>query len=372
MEGRAAEEIMTIEEDIRRQALWASGEKLTQTGCWEHDLATGELIWSDNLFRIFGDDPGAVEPSFEHILLRTHPDDRARVEDAVRALRETTASRAIDFRITRPNGDRRYLRGTTSVDDPSDGGPHRLVGIVQDLTDSIHAEREIAAHVAVEEALADWEDLACGAHRLIAELTTALDCDAGTFWVPRGDVLVARAFWTGAAVDGDSLETGSRVASPRRGIGVTGRAWESGLPEAGTAGDVASAAWAAGGNTARLVGAVAIPAVDGRAVLAVVEVRRDREIVLGERLMRSLCGISRELGHFLARRGGELAAPPLTPRETEVLQLAAEGLSVAQTATRLTIRPATIRTHLGHIYAKLEVGDRPSAVAAAMRLGLIT
>jgi DNA-binding CsgD family transcriptional regulator len=246
------------------------------------------------------------------------------------------------------------------------------VGIVQDLTDSIHAEREIAAHVAVEEALADWEDLGRAAHRLMAKLITALDCDAGIFWLPRGDVLDARAFWSGATVDGDTLQTASRAGVPRRGIGVAGRAWETGLPEAGTAGDVASAAWAGDRNAARLAGALAIPAVDGRSVLAVVELRRDREIVLGNRLIRSLCGISHQLGHFLARRGGELAPPLLTPREIEVLQLTADGLSAAQTATRLTVGTATIRAHLAHVYAKLLVADRSSAVATAMRLGIIT
>ena len=245
------------------------------------------------------------------------------------------------------------------------------MGIVQDLTDSIHAEREIAAHVAVEEALADWEDLGRGAHRLMAELITALDCDAGIFWVPLADVLVPRVFWSGATVDRDALEAAACAAAPHRGIGVAGRAWESGLPEATAPGDAASAAWAGDGNAAQLVGAVAIPAVDGRSVLAVIELKRDREIVLGERLMRSLCGISHELGHFLSRRGGELAPPLLTPREIEVLQLAAEGLSAAQTAKRLSVGTATIRTHLANIYAKLLVADRSSAVATAMRLGII-
>jgi PAS domain S-box-containing protein len=267
---------MTTEEDIRRQALWAWGEKLTQTGCWEHDLASGELIWSDNLFRIFGDDPGAVEPSLEHVLLRTHPDDRARVGDAVQALRETGEPQVIDHRIIRPDGDRRYVRATITAGDPFDGAPNLLVGIVQDLTDSIHAEREIAAHVAVAEALAAWEDLGRGAHRLMAELITALDCDAGIFWVPLGDALVARVFWSGVAVDREALHMASRAVAPQRGIGVSGRAWASGLPVAGTRDDAASAAWAGDGNAAQLVGAVAVPAVDGRSVLAVVELKRDR------------------------------------------------------------------------------------------------
>jgi hypothetical protein len=46
-----------------------------------------------------------------------------------------------------------------------------------------------------------------------------------------------------------------------------------------------------------------------------------RQAVLSDRYMRSLLGIGYEIGHFLARRTGELSAPTLTPRELQVLQL---------------------------------------------------
>jgi ATP/maltotriose-dependent transcriptional regulator MalT len=46
-------------------------------------------------------------------------------------------------------------------------------------------------------------------------------------------------------------------------------------------------------------------------------------------------------------------------------------LAAAQTAIRLKVGTATIRTHLANIYAKLLVADRSSAVATAMRLGII-
>ena len=110
--------------------------------------------------------------------------------------------------------------------------------------------------------------------------------------------------------------------------------------------------------------------MDGE-VLAVVELKSDAEIGSSERLMRSLYGIAHELGHFLSRRGGELAAPLLTPREIEVLQLAAEGLSAPRIAEFLTVSVSTAKTHLENIYVKLEVSDRSSAVATALRLGLI-
>jgi DNA-binding NarL/FixJ family response regulator len=61
----------------------------------------------------------------------------------------------------------------------------------------------------------------------------------------------------------------------------------------------------------------------------------------------------------------------LTPRELEVLELAAEGYSGPMIARELMISTTTVRTHFDHIYAKLDVRDRAGAVAKAMRLGLI-
>jgi DNA-binding CsgD family transcriptional regulator len=61
----------------------------------------------------------------------------------------------------------------------------------------------------------------------------------------------------------------------------------------------------------------------------------------------------------------------LTPREIEVLELAAEGYSGPELAQELVISPATVKTHLKNIYEKLDVGNRAAAVAKAMRRGMI-
>jgi ATP/maltotriose-dependent transcriptional regulator MalT len=62
---------------------------------------------------------------------------------------------------------------------------------------------------------------------------------------------------------------------------------------------------------------------------------------------------------------------PLTPRERELLQLAAAGLSGPRIAEELVLSRGTVRTHFNNIYTKLGVRDRAGAVAMAMRLGLI-
>jgi two-component system, NarL family, nitrate/nitrite response regulator NarL len=62
---------------------------------------------------------------------------------------------------------------------------------------------------------------------------------------------------------------------------------------------------------------------------------------------------------------------PLTQREQEVLRLAAEGLSAPDIGARLYLSPATVKTHLAHLYEKLGVSDRSAAVAEGFRRGLL-
>jgi DNA-binding NarL/FixJ family response regulator len=68
----------------------------------------------------------------------------------------------------------------------------------------------------------------------------------------------------------------------------------------------------------------------------------------------------------------EPAQDTLSARELEVLRLVAAGSTNRETAQRLFISEATVKTHLLHIYAKLEVRDRASAVAAGYQRGLLT
>jgi DNA-binding CsgD family transcriptional regulator len=72
----------------------------------------------------------------------------------------------------------------------------------------------------------------------------------------------------------------------------------------------------------------------------------------------------------LEKRGEESGAV-LTPRELQVLQLAADGRKASTIGQELSVSIATVKTHLEHIYVKLGVGDRTAAVAEAMRLGMI-
>ena len=69
------------------------------------------------------------------------------------------------------------------------------------------------------------------------------------------------------------------------------------------------------------------------------------------------------------RRGPDSA---LSPREVEVLRLVAAGTTNRETARRLLISEATVKTHLLHLYEKLGVNDRAAAVSEAYQRGLLS
>lgn len=73
----------------------------------------------------------------------------------------------------------------------------------------------------------------------------------------------------------------------------------------------------------------------------------------------------------LAALTGRGQQAELSGREQEVLRLVSEGLTNRAVASRLGIGEATVKTHLGHVYEKLQVSDRAAAVRAAWERGLV-
>jgi PAS domain S-box-containing protein len=345
---------------------------VAQIGSWDWNLDTEELLWSDNLFRLYGLEPGEVTPppDYGYLFDRLHPDDRERVERAAESLRREGQFPPLEYRFVLPDGAVRHLYATQAVIERAAGRPRRIIGSVQDITDRHRAEREIAAHIAVSDALVDWRGLEQGASGLLRKLAEALDCVAGVLWLPQGDVLVARVTWRSGSIDVSELESVIRQLRLPRGIGLAGRVWETGKPMnvSSLEDDPRFPEEAVAG----LSGAVALPAIHAQEVLAVLEFCCEPvSAVVTDRLLRSVTSIGYELGLFLAHRRGELKPDELTPRELEVLELAAQGCSGREIAERLVLSPATVKSHFEHIYEKYGASDRAAAVAKAVREGLI-
>jgi len=111
-----------------------AAERIAQVGHWEWIVEGKELIWSEGMYRIFGERPSTFEPSYERYLERIHPDDRGRVERIVEAALEGQESYSIEYRLVRPDGTVRHVRGRAEVRFDEDGAPDRMVGTLLDIT----------------------------------------------------------------------------------------------------------------------------------------------------------------------------------------------------------------------------------------------
>jgi PAS domain S-box-containing protein len=359
-------------ESARRFEMLGRGEEVAGIGSWDWDISTGELRWSDNLFRLFGLSPGAIRPTPEHVVERVHADDRDRVRRRVEAAVATGRLETAEFGIVPPGGAVRRVQSTVAAVEQEHGTTRRFLGAVQDVTEQRQIAREIAGHIAIDEVLATWASLEGGAEQLLARIGGAMDFALGVLWLQRNDVLIADSVWSSRTAGESELEAAEQPLQRRPGHGLPVEAWLSRQPVLVV--DVSDAPDFLGRDAAvraGLRGVVAFPAVSGDLTFAVVEFYSRDSLHPTETLLRSLTGMGQALGHFFARRRGELQPQELTAREREILQLAAQGLSRKAIAERLTLSPLTVKSHFQNIYAKWNVSDRASAVAKALREGLI-
>jgi DNA-binding CsgD family transcriptional regulator len=348
-------------------------ERLGLAGSWEWTPSTGELLWSANYFRLFGLEPGSMTPSVEYVLAHTHPGDRQRVEATLADMVAGGTFDTLDYRIVRDDDVVRHLRVTVAFVDEGETGPKRFVGSVQDVTAQDSVARKLSAHAAVSKALDEWHEFEHGAQALLGGVATAMKFCFGALWVPERVTLTAKVVWHLDLASLVTLASVTRDRHPGYGGPTLGRAWKSRQPVTSNEPAVGEPTQrAAAIRDARVKATIAIPAVAVDETLAILEFFSPEPIEPTERLLRALNGIGHEVGYFLARHRGDLVAPVLTPREVQVLQLAARALSAAAIAEEMQISPATVKRHFEDAYARLGVSDRAAAVAVAMRQGLIS
>jgi len=117
-------------------------QRIARVGNWSFDVRSGQLTWSDEVFRIFGQKPGNFSPDFEGFLTMVHPDDRERIEAAVDKSLLTGNAYEIDHRIILPNDEVRYVHARGTVELDAKGRAYNMLGTVQDITDRVAASEE--------------------------------------------------------------------------------------------------------------------------------------------------------------------------------------------------------------------------------------
>lgn len=123
------------------QTILTEAQRIAHLGNWVYYRDTGELRWSDELFRIFGQEP--QENVREHFQSWVHPDDRERLREADREYVKNQTRMDIEFRILRPDGEERILHAWGEVVCDEDGNPIKNVGTAQDITERRQAEQAL-------------------------------------------------------------------------------------------------------------------------------------------------------------------------------------------------------------------------------------
>ncbi len=151
---RSRERVQASEARLHEQrTLLAEAQKVAGLGSWEWDPASGRLTWSDELYRMYGVEPSAFQPTFEAYLARVHPEDREHAGAMVaRALIDGLAFTA-EERIVRPDGAVRWLRSHCEVVRDRAGRPLKLLAACLDITESRASEQALRAAAASLQAL---------------------------------------------------------------------------------------------------------------------------------------------------------------------------------------------------------------------------
>jgi len=121
----------------------AAAQQIARLGDWELNPATGEMRWSDELYRILGRVPGADRPTLAQFTTLTRASDMARFEAAIEEARDGSGRASLDMAISIDDRSARHVRQDIVRSEEVGARGLRLRGVVQDFTERRRSERRI-------------------------------------------------------------------------------------------------------------------------------------------------------------------------------------------------------------------------------------
>src|SRR6266852_3402929 len=135
-------QLTAVNEELRRsQAYLAEAQRLSHTGSFGWRVSTGEILWSEETFRIFQYDR-TTKPTVEVVLQRVHPEDAALVKQTIERASQDGKDFDHEYRLVMPDGAIKHVNVVArALNDESDG--IEFVGAVMDVSDRKRAEEAL-------------------------------------------------------------------------------------------------------------------------------------------------------------------------------------------------------------------------------------
>ncbi|BBL75972.1 hypothetical protein MishRS11D_30700 [Methylomagnum ishizawai] len=173
---QAEERLRQSEERLKeRERMLSESQALAHIGSWAYDPVRDRVVWTDETYRLFGVSPGDFAHTLEAFLGLIHPDDWAPIRQWMETASAGQSPGALRLRVAGPGGRNRLLEGRGQLVPDGRGGPSRMIGTVQDITEREAAERALRESEARFRAMADN----------IAQLAWMADPDGSIFWYNR-------------------------------------------------------------------------------------------------------------------------------------------------------------------------------------------
>ncbi len=298
-----------------REQQMAEAQHLAHVGSWEWDVVTGSIDWSDELYRLFGLDPGTERPTLELFMQRVLPEDRPKVRRSLEEALENCRDFATDFRFTTAGGEVRWMHGRGEAIAAEAGRPTRMRGTGHDITEHKRMQAALVKEGVLLRGLLQTVAVAANeATSVNGAIQVAIDqiC-AFTRWPvahaflssERGEPLTSMGIWhLDDRQKFESFRRATDAMSLPRGVGLAGRVLTSASPTWVL--DVSSDPTFTRRDAARqsgIVSAFAFPLSIGKEATAVLEFFTTRLEPVDKQLLEVITQVGKQLGLVVEKIG---------------------------------------------------------------------
>jgi PAS domain S-box-containing protein len=152
----------------KSEAVLRESQQVARLGSWEYDLATRQLNYSEEIYRLLGLDPPGEPMTYDRYMSFVHPEDRSNMEEAVYRAQHDGQPYESEYRVVLPSGASLHLHNKGQAELDAKGRVLRLYGTIQDITERKRAELELveAREAAIQNSKLKSEFLANMSHEI--------------------------------------------------------------------------------------------------------------------------------------------------------------------------------------------------------------